>query len=507
MDSLWDRSLWRSLIIPIAAAVSGYLLSNAIDYVFGNNGKISGFVFGAFVALAASLFHSSDLGQRLFVRLKLKGRKDIENFLGANVLAILPDHEEGYFVPSRSTKSLMYGACQILANRLDSSGINRSMMITSAVPAEGKSTVTLMLGILEANRGKRVLLIDADMRRPSLHGHLCLSNNVGLSNYLVGDNDWKRMVTNTPFHGLDLIKAGPMPPDPTGILRTDRFSILISSALEFYDLVFIDVPPVCVSADPSLIGRICSSILMISAFERVKPEITKEAVQLLKDANCAPVVVALNRIARGRYGTIDALWGGFYYGYGYQYAGNDDTASEGEGRKDPSGMPIRDIDSHFSVVSQRKQRVRWLYRGAALASLIVAIGLTWWMNQPRSLANLAGVGSINAVSFQGGVARISIFVPEPGNPQLISDQIFSSAQLLQISLKEGLLSNPDFSKVELNVRAKEWKGKKAFRDRLGNKVFPLAAIITFSKGDLEAANLPALKADGLLKLAEKAEFR
>ena len=105
-------------------------------------------------------------------------------------------------------------------------------MVTSTTPAEGKSTSSLALATVLGRTGKKVLLIDADMRSPSIHEFLAASNTFGLSNFLAGDNEWQKLISSTSFKGLSLLPAGPMPPSAAELLSSDRMLILVRQLLE-----------------------------------------------------------------------------------------------------------------------------------------------------------------------------------------------------------------------------------------------------------------------------------
>lgn len=116
-------------------------------------------------------------------------------------------------------------------------GVPSTFMVTSTRPAEGKSTTSLALATVLGRTGKKVLLVDADMRSPSMHQFLGLQNKNGLSNFLAGDNDWQNMVLATEQKGLHLLPTGPTPPSASELLSSDRMLMLVRQLGEHYDQI------------------------------------------------------------------------------------------------------------------------------------------------------------------------------------------------------------------------------------------------------------------------------
>eukprot|EP01035_Chromulina_nebulosa_P007523 gene7523-10153_t len=128
-------------------------------------------------------------------------------------------------------------------------GLPSTIMVTSTRPAEGKSTTSLALATVLGRTGKNVLLIDADMRSPSMHQFLEIENKSGLSNFLAGDAEWQRMIANTSQKGLHLLSAGPQPPSASELLSSDRMLMLIRHASDHFDHIIVDAPPILGLAD------------------------------------------------------------------------------------------------------------------------------------------------------------------------------------------------------------------------------------------------------------------
>jgi capsular exopolysaccharide synthesis family protein len=190
-------------------------------------------------------------------------------------------------------------------------GFPRSLMLTSTRPSEGKSTSSATLATVLGRAGKRVLLVDGDMRSPSAHGFFGLRHDIGLSNYLSGDDDWNRMVQDTGLKGLDMLSAGPTPPSAAELLNSDRFSRLIGEAKEKYDHVIVDSPPILGLADAPLITRAVEGCVFVVEAGGVSVRGLQSALARLGHAQANIFGVILTK--------LDVRQGGYGYGYGYGY--------------------------------------------------------------------------------------------------------------------------------------------------------------------------------------------
>jgi capsular exopolysaccharide synthesis family protein len=138
----------------------------------------------------------------------------------------------------------------------------KAIVVTSSVPKEGKSEVSANLAAVMAQVGRRVLLVDADMRHPSQHHLWELTNSVGLSNVIVGEAEFKTAVCEV-MPRLDVLTAGVIPPNPVALLDSKRMASLIETFLKSYDCVLIDTPPLAGIADAPILGKMVDGILLV----------------------------------------------------------------------------------------------------------------------------------------------------------------------------------------------------------------------------------------------------
>jgi capsular exopolysaccharide synthesis family protein len=188
-------------------------------------------------------------------------------------------------------------------------GAPRTILVASTQPGEGKTAVSLNLAITLAQMGKRVLLVDGDLRRPRLHKLLGVDNVRGLSNYLSGTGTIWPEPCGTGVPGLDVIPSGPIPPNPADLLDTERFGQL-QSELEAhgYDHIIYDSPPILAVADPAIMaGRIEAVLVVVHAGVTGKDALG-HAARKLAQVKAKVLGCVLNQVDLSQQG---------YYGYGY----------------------------------------------------------------------------------------------------------------------------------------------------------------------------------------------
>lgn len=173
----------------------------------------------------------------------------------------------------------------------------RKILVTSSSPGEGKTTTTVNLAITISEINTKVLLIDADMRKPTVHKYFSISNKTGLSNILSGMNPIEECVQeieNMP--NLSVITSGILPPNPSELLSSPAMKKLLCDLEEQYDYIIIDTPPVNVVADAlAIVNDVDGVAVVVSQSKSTYPEITK-AIDTLKFANANIIGLVMNRV-------------------------------------------------------------------------------------------------------------------------------------------------------------------------------------------------------------------
>lgn len=192
-----------------------------------------------------------------------------------------------------------------------SQGAPRTLAVTSSQPLEGKSTTAMALARGLASVGTRVLLIDADMRNPSVHRALGIEAGKGLSNLLTGHSELHEVVRQSETRGLSILTAGPIPPNPAELLASDGLDRVIKAALEQFDHVVFDSPPVLGLADAPLIARAMEGTVFVIEAGRTRSSQARHALDRLIAVRAHILGAVLTK--------LDSRNSGYGYGYGYNY--------------------------------------------------------------------------------------------------------------------------------------------------------------------------------------------
>lgn len=253
---------------------------------------------------------------------RIRSPDDVEKNFGLPVLGLVPasDFPDGLMTDLGNPRSPVAEAYRSLATSLQfstQSGLPRSLVITSAGPSEGKSSTAVALARHFAVTGKTVLLVDGDLRKPSLHDKLGHSNAVGVSNYLTGMCPIQDVIQDTDVPNLWFMASGPMPPNAADILGGTQVYSLISVGLEMFDIVMIDSPPMLGLADAQLLGAAASATIFVVGAGQARRGMIKGALNRLMMARAAPVGIVLTK--------YDSRATAYGYGYGndYGYGGGD----------------------------------------------------------------------------------------------------------------------------------------------------------------------------------------
>ena len=184
----------------------------------------------------------------------------------------------------------------------------KSLLVTSSGPAEGKSSTTANLAVVYAQQGKKVLLVDADLRKPTMHYTFRLDNLRGLSNVLVGENTINEAINSTETETLDVMTCGPIPPNPSELLASKKMETFLKEALFNYDMVIFDTPPVLAVTDAQILADIVDGSILVVRSGSTEIEPAQRAKEALAPAKAKLLGVVLN----GR----EKKASNYYYYYG-----------------------------------------------------------------------------------------------------------------------------------------------------------------------------------------------
>jgi len=200
------------------------------------------------------------------------------------------------------------------------------ILFTSATPAEGKTTISTNSSVVLAQGGTRVLLIDADMRRPAVHPRFGLSGKVGLSTLLTGGSTFAETIQSVPeAPSLDIIASGPVPPFPAELLASEAMRTMLVNAAAVYEYIVIDSPPILSVTDCVILARDADAVVLVVRHGKSSKHIIRRARDLLIRAGAPISGIVLNAVDLN-----SPEYSGYYGQSGYHYAGADSTAWESQ---------------------------------------------------------------------------------------------------------------------------------------------------------------------------------
>jgi capsular exopolysaccharide synthesis family protein len=209
----------------------------------------------------------------------------------------------------------------------------RTMVVTSSVPAEGKSTTAANLAMAMALDGKRVIIVDADLRRPSLHKLFRLESSPGLTDVLVGTHEVEEVIKSSGVDNVSVISAGSPPPNPAELLGSSKMTDLIEKLKSLADIVLFDSPPALAVADSIVLAGRTDGVLLVIGYGETKKANSRKAVELLNRANARVLGTVLNR--------IEGPSSGYYYGKYYVPA----TVEAGRSNRTVTDVNVREIEA------------------------------------------------------------------------------------------------------------------------------------------------------------------
>jgi len=261
---------------------------------------------------------------------KVRDEASVANLTGSVALSAIPKVD----VPANTRvligevkhNSAFLEAFRILRNNISFSTVDRPLKllaITSAGRSEGKSTTTVNLAVAMAMDGKRVLLVDADLRRPSLHRWMKVSRDIGLTSLVKGEVDIQHAVQTTDLENVSVLPSGPLPPNPTEFLNSQHCRSIFRELAELYDIVILDCPPCAGLSDMQVIATAVDGVLLVvSLNQTIRPNLYI-TVQTLRQMDAPLLGFVLNKLDITKRGY------GYYYYYYYYYDYEEDDAGKG----------------------------------------------------------------------------------------------------------------------------------------------------------------------------------
>ncbi|MFG6318474.1 MAG: polysaccharide biosynthesis tyrosine autokinase, partial [Clostridia bacterium] len=263
-----------------------------------------------------------------FVDNTVKSSKDIEELLNVKTLINIPfdKNKKEELITVNDSKSIISEAFKTLRTNIQFSNVDlkgaQTLLITSCLPSEGKSYVSANLAITFAQAGKKVILVDSDMRRGRQSKIFKVSNMNGLSNYIsnIDSNgmeiNWNlgEYIKRTDIKNLNIITAGSVPPNPAELLASARLNELIESLKNYYDIIIFDGAPILPITDSLILGRVLEKVMLVAENNKTKKDNLVKAKSNIEDVGGKVIGIALNKVdvSNGKYGDE------YYYYYSSQ---------------------------------------------------------------------------------------------------------------------------------------------------------------------------------------------
>jgi len=296
---------------------------------------VLGLIFGLVMGVGLAFFIE-------YLDTSVKTIDDVERTFQAPVLGVIPQNI-GYLL-EEGTESKHAEAYRVLRTNLLFSRADEKLntiVIVSAGAGEGKSTTTINLATVFAQAGNRVLIVDTDLRRPTLHKLFKVANNLGLTNYLLKQNSIAEVVQTTTVPSLDFMASGKLPNSSMGILGSAQMKEMIAELKQRYDFIFFDSPPILGVSDASILASEVDLVMQVIQYRRYPQPMTIRAKQMIEKVGGNFVGIVLNNINmsqdEGYY-----YYSGYYHDYYYSRSASEQEA-EAKAAAPKAGEPDTEI--------------------------------------------------------------------------------------------------------------------------------------------------------------------
>ena len=257
---------------------------------------------------------------------RIRSASEVENLLGLPILGSIPHMLGKRSAMERGQEIHLYPKSEVAESyRTIRTGIRfgitdastRTLLVTSPSPGDGKTTVASNLAIAIAQTGKKVLLLDADCRRPMVHRIYQLAQETGLSSVLAGQSDLDAAIHHSSTENLDILPCGPLPPNPAEMLNSEAFTSLLRELASRYDQVVVDSPPVAPVTDARILAAACDATVLVIRAEKTSRRVAEHARDAMSSVGAVILGVVVNDAPRSR--AEGGNYGHYHYGYGYGY--------------------------------------------------------------------------------------------------------------------------------------------------------------------------------------------
>ncbi len=260
-----------------------------------------------------------------FMDQSIRTPEDVERYLGQEVFAVVPTYSEE---KARAMREIYQGLRTAIMFAARGEG-GQVVMVTSAGPGEGKTTTTFNLAKVLAAAGSRVLLLDADLRKPAVHRLVHVKNVRGLTSVVLGERTLEDVLHVSPdAPNLHAVTSGPLPPNPPEVYGKASFARLLEEARQSYDWILVDTPPVIAVTDPVVCSKLVDMVVMVVRYGELNRKMVQGALRDLSRAGSRVAGVVVNQVdvERDHYYYDSYYYSYYHYGYGSAARGTSGQA-------------------------------------------------------------------------------------------------------------------------------------------------------------------------------------
>ena len=259
---------------------------------------------------------------------------DVERALGAAVLGVIPQNvgsllEEGDESPHAEAYRVLRTNILFAGRKSEK---QTTFSVVSGGAGEGKTTTMFNLAVVFAQQGDRILIVDSDLRRPSMHRYLKVSNNIGLTNYLLGQVAIDEVIQTTELPSLHFIPSGKLPSSSMGILSSAKMKEFVAEMKSRYDYVFLDAPPIMGVSDASVLASMVDMCVLVVQYRKYPQLMTQRAKSMVTKVGGELVGVVLNNINISQ-DSYYYYYSGYYYDYYYKSREKEESADQTKGEE------------------------------------------------------------------------------------------------------------------------------------------------------------------------------
>ena len=276
-----------------------------------------GFIIAIFWSILVALFME-------YIDYSIKTVDDLKRNCNLVFLGTVPKSRKlknESLITKLPSNGIMVEAIRTIKNNIKYAYIDKplkTMLITSSISGEGKSTLAAMLSFTMSKEYKKMLLLDLDLRKPILHRIFNLSNKIGVTNVITGNKTIEEVVSKTGIENLDIITSGPIPIDPGNLTESNKMKEFISSLKEQYDLIIIDSPPALAVHDPVVLGTLVDGIIYVVESSKISAAMINHVTDLFNKANVNIIGVIMNKVKSPGMGHYQGYYHSYYDSYNHR---------------------------------------------------------------------------------------------------------------------------------------------------------------------------------------------